>query len=76
MNVQTKRPIASGKTVPCGLCEGSGLEIRDRYVRGRRVVILTSWACSRCKGRKKVLATQVWFEGMQVWEPALLEVAS
>ena len=61
-----KRPLASGKRVPCGLCEGTGLEVNDRYDRGRRVIILTSWACPRCWGEKTVLSST----------PLAVEVAS
>jgi hypothetical protein len=57
IEVSEKRPLMSGKRVPCGLCEGTGMEVNDRYDRGRRVIILTSWACPRCWGEKTVLSS-------------------
>jgi hypothetical protein len=69
MNAQTKRPLASGKRVPCAPCSGTGLEVNGRYDEGRWVPILTGWACSTCKGRRIDLKTDIW-------EPVALEVAS
>jgi hypothetical protein len=72
MNAQTKRPIASGKRVACGACSGTGLEVNGRYQEGRWIPILTSWACTTCKGSKKIL----WSEGLLEAREASLEVAS